>query len=305
MKRPNWWKEIQINAQELKGAAGWLSFLAITDLLILNWPATHEIPAEIWKPWADSLSNQSKVFNSKYSEKRWRYKEVVSPRTSFYFNPMTVSADSLKLLGIKPWIADRFVRFREKGGRFYQPEDFDQLYGLKPADRQLLIEFARFPNKIPEGIDKKRTPLGVENRAERTPSADLRRVALNESDSSEWERLPGIGPVLASRIIKYRNRLGGFVNRTQLLEVYGFDSVLYLRIVSKLQEISKPDLTLNWESAAFDSLARHPYIGRYLANKIVRYREQNKRFPERMRPENWLFIDSAKLEKLRPYLSKP
>ncbi len=35
-------------------------------------------------------------------------------------------------------------------------------------------------------------------------------IELNSSDSASLETLPGIGPVLSARIIKYRNLLGGF-----------------------------------------------------------------------------------------------
>ncbi|NDF99641.1 MAG: helix-hairpin-helix domain-containing protein, partial [Chitinophagia bacterium] len=52
-------------------------------------------------------------------------------------------------------------------------------------------------------------------------------MSLNESDSVSLEKLPGIGPVLASRIIRYREKLGGFYHRSQLREVYGIDDSLY------------------------------------------------------------------------------
>jgi len=44
---------------------------------------------------------------------------------------------------------------------------------------------------------------------------------INTSDSSALVTLPGIGPVLSMRIIRYRNLLGGFWSVNQLKEIYG------------------------------------------------------------------------------------
>ncbi|MBK6949695.1 MAG: helix-hairpin-helix domain-containing protein [Haliscomenobacter sp.] len=46
-------------------------------------------------------------------------------------------------------------------------------------------------------------------------------LEVNTSDSIAWESLPGIGPVLASRILKFRQRLGGFAFVDQVRETYG------------------------------------------------------------------------------------
>ena len=47
-------------------------------------------------------------------------------------------------------------------------------------------------------------------------------VELNAADTAILKSLPGIGSAYASRIIKYRDLLGGFYSPKQLLEVYNF-----------------------------------------------------------------------------------
>jgi len=44
---------------------------------------------------------------------------------------------------------------------------------------------------------------------------------LNTATAAEMETLPGIGPVLAERILAYRAEIGGFATVEQLLEVRG------------------------------------------------------------------------------------
>jgi competence ComEA-like helix-hairpin-helix protein len=46
-------------------------------------------------------------------------------------------------------------------------------------------------------------------------------IDLNEAGVKKLEKLPGVGPVLAERIVKYRNNEGGFTSVDELNEVSG------------------------------------------------------------------------------------
>jgi competence ComEA-like helix-hairpin-helix protein len=59
-------------------------------------------------------------------------------------------------------------------------------------------------------------------------------VNLNVAGQAELETLPGIGPVLAKRIIEVRRQLGGFQNVEELLEVSGIGSRRLDRIRSRV-----------------------------------------------------------------------
>lgn len=63
----------------------------------------------------------------------------------------------------------------------------------------------------------------------------LRMVSLNSATEKEFERLPGIGPVLARRIVETRNRQGLFVNREGLLAVKGIGPRLFEQIAPYLE----------------------------------------------------------------------
>lgn len=60
-----------------------------------------------------------------------------------------------------------------------------------------------------------------------TPWADAaaepvnNRVNINTASAEELQSLPGIGPVLAGRIIEYRRQYGPFIDVEQLVEVKG------------------------------------------------------------------------------------
>ncbi|TVR71233.1 MAG: helix-hairpin-helix domain-containing protein [Marinilabiliales bacterium] len=98
-------------------------------------------------------------------------------------------------------------------------------------------------------------------------------VELNSADTACLMAVPGLGPVLSRRILRYRELLGGYYCTSQLLEVYGVDSSRYLQIVHYLDAdrsmISKLDLS----EGEFRDLLRHPYLDYDQVVWIVRFRE--------------------------------
>ena len=97
-------------------------------------------------------------------------------------------------------------------------------------------------------------------------------IDLNRCTAPDLIRLPGIGPVLSERIIKYRSLLGGFVDTEQLYEVYGLDSQLVVLISPMLTLTYDSVAPLMLDSCSFSELARHPYIGSSTARLITKYR---------------------------------
>ena len=98
-------------------------------------------------------------------------------------------------------------------------------------------------------------------------------ISLNETDTTRWKMIPGIGSSYASRIVKYRELLGGYVRMEQLLEVYGMDNDLYARISPYIAPGgSCRQLQVN--RAEFSELLRHPYLNYKQVKVIVNLRQR-------------------------------
>jgi DNA uptake protein ComE-like DNA-binding protein len=127
-------------------------------------------------------------------------------------------------------------------------------------------------------------------------------IDLNKCDSAALEHLPGIGPVLSARVIKYRNLLGGFVSASQLKEVYGLSEKTYNLIASKVSADSMDVKKININRAEFKDLIRYPYIDLYDVQSILKYRELKGKITGMDDLIENKLITIEKAVKVRPYL---
>ncbi|MCX6223685.1 MAG: helix-hairpin-helix domain-containing protein [Bacteroidia bacterium] len=99
-------------------------------------------------------------------------------------------------------------------------------------------------------------------------------LEINSADSIALDELPGIGPAFARRIIKYREKLGGFAYPEQLKEVYGMDSARlagFIKLISiDTSRIRKMDIN----KATFKELLAHPYLEYEQVKAIARFRDK-------------------------------
>ena len=65
--------------------------------------------------------------------------------TLFRFNPNTISADSLVLLGFTPGQAQVVLNYREKGGVFRRKEDFAKIYSVSARMYERLQDYITVP----------------------------------------------------------------------------------------------------------------------------------------------------------------
>lgn len=127
-------------------------------------------------------------------------------------------------------------------------------------------------------------------------------VDINTADTSTLQQLRGIGPVFASRIVKYRNRLGGFVSTNQLLEVYGMSEERFNAIEPHLSLSDSHIKLIPVNSASLDELRRHPYIDYYQARAIIDFR--NSVGPLRSHDDllKIPLLDEITIRKITPYI---
>ncbi|HJU46264.1 MAG TPA: helix-hairpin-helix domain-containing protein [Chitinophagaceae bacterium] len=131
----------------------------------------------------------------------------------------------------------------------------------------------------------------------------IENVEINSADSTAWEALPGIGPVLAARIIKFRDKLGGFYMVEQVKEVYGLQDSTFQLIKPYLKVNVAQVHKINVNTATKEELKMHPYIRWQLGGMIADYRTQHGNFASLDDLKNLQQVTDEVFEKIAPYLS--
>lgn len=98
-------------------------------------------------------------------------------------------------------------------------------------------------------------------------------IDVNTADTSILKKIPGIGRVISRNVVNYRNRLGGFYDVRQLLEVKYVDSTLLVWFQVKSGVFRK----INVNKADIDELRSHPYMDFYKAKSIIDFRRKRGR----------------------------
>ncbi len=213
------------------------------------------------------------------------------------FDPNHSSEEEMTRAGVPAFIAKRMVKFRSKGGVFRTKEDVKKMYGLSEAVYTKLYAFIELPDK--DTAPKQFTSSPVPYQKKQAVPFDLNTV-----DSIRLLALKGIGPSFASRILKYRNKLQGFISMEQLKEVYGLDSIA-LQELNTYAFIDKTfipkKVTINTSDETI--LLTHPYIGKKFAKIIAGYRQQHGNYTSVEELKNIRSISEQQYLKMVPYLT--
>ncbi|EJW97930.1 hypothetical protein EVA_13964 [gut metagenome] len=239
--------------------------------------------------------------NSKWQETADRLTHQIPAIKPFAFNPNDADSVTLCRLGLPGWMAHNILRYRDKGGRFRKPADFQKIYGLDKTTFETLLPYI----VIPPEADKHTPSLLLVNASDslhpKPPEkfAPGTLVELNSADTTILKKIPGIGSAIARSIVNYRQQLGGFYAIEQLQDIrLDYNQ---LRSWFSIDESCIRRIPVN--KASVERLQRHPYINFYQAKALVEHRRKKGRLLN-LKPFVLLEEFSPQdLERIQHYLS--
>lgn len=303
-----------LSTQEMKGFV--LTLLAMA--LILSLPYAFEAARETYRydRTRDQAALDSLLGTLELPEATHREQQLPTQTAMLEikpFNPNELNAEEWTALGLKPYLAERAVKYRNKVSPFRVKKDLLKVYGFPEQLYRRLEPFILLPDEMPTAAVKT-TPQAVkpaekilsEERkiSEKIPTVgkQIQKFDINTADTAQLIALKGIGTVTAARIIKFREALGGFYDIKQLQEVYGItpEALASLAVHATLTPDSHRKISINTVDA--ETLKKHPYIGNKLASVIINYRKQHGIFKNAEDLQKIRLITPEQLEKLLPYI---
>jgi competence ComEA-like helix-hairpin-helix protein len=238
----------------------------------------------------DNKNNYSQKFNP----------EKNSEAVLFNFDPNNLPLEDWVKLGLSERQAKIIKNYESKGGKFKSKEDVKKMYSITAQQYQQLEPYIQIPDKQ---VYSNNQNLSKNFNSNAKPIKNVILVEINEADSITLTTVKGIGPSFASRIIKYRNRLGGYISLNQLKEVFGIDSTKFAQILPQLK-LSNPTIKqININTCTFDELKNFPYLSYKQMNAIIAYRKQHGNYKSEKDLSKILIINSETIEKIKPYIS--
>jgi len=229
-------------------------------------------------------------------KKRWKHNRKITKEAKlFSFDPNHNTLQQWQALGFSARQAEVLLRYVEKGGKFRKKEDLQKMYSVSAEMYSRLAPYIHIqPADTIAYINKYKAA-----HAEFKPVI----VTLNTADTIALDAIKGVGPAFARRIFKYRERLGGFYKKEQLLEVFGLDSAKYNEI--------KDQVTIDWDGlrkiyinrVEFADLKGHPYLNFKQINAIIQFRKQHGNYGNIAELKKVAILSAGTVEKLAPYIS--
>ncbi len=281
-----------------------ITILALILLLILACvfrPSRKSLTDESLHNLDSLLALRQAAIELQHQQQAEKPQEVVELHP-FPFNPNTLTEEEWLQMGLTDRQVRNIMNYKAKGGKFYSKNDLGKLYTISEEEFAQLEPFIVLPELArgkkantkaasQSGVSTLRQAQGSTTATTApTEKKAIPVVDLNTVDSTTLVELPQIGPYTAVRIIEFREKLGGFIDKEQLRDVKGMDDARFAAIQPYINlaavEIRKVDVN----RADFKTLVHHPYLNYEQVKRIVNQREKRGMI------KNWEQLESLLME---------
>nr|WP_285903425.1 helix-hairpin-helix domain-containing protein [Arenibacter sp. H213] len=227
-------------------------------------------------------------------EVQWRMEQLKIAFTQqdsvviYDFNPNFITDYKGYVLGMSPIEIDRLHSFRAERKFVNSTQEFQEVTLVSDSLLKVLSPYFKFPDwtQKPKRTINNKERQSSENKLEgaiyvggkevKVPKVGLEFKNINLATAADLRTISGVGEILSNRVIKFRDRLGGFVVEEQLEHVYGLEKEVVLKVWERFRIVDAPRIVkININDASAAELVKLVYINYKLANRIVAFREFN------------------------------
>ncbi|MCB9225293.1 MAG: helix-hairpin-helix domain-containing protein [Crocinitomicaceae bacterium] len=202
----------------------------------------------------------------------------------FDFNPNTLDQKGWEKLGFSAKQSVAIINYRSKYGPFKRKDDLKNIYVIT-SEKYTELE-----------------PYIIIEEGDLIQQASNLNIDVNRADQEELETIKGIGPAFASRTIKFRESLGGFVSTDQFNEIYGITPEAVQALSDNVLLDQDAVRKININSDTKEIIKKHPYMKDWaVVTAIIDERDKGKLTNLEFLIDKGL-KDREEVDKLLPYI---
>lgn len=199
--------------------------------------------------------------------------------------------------------------FEEENSLTFEQEQktLDSLVVILEEQKQIIQDIKLIQKDTSEQVKEKKTSFTKTTISYPIVVKKVKKIEtfeLNQADTIQLRQIRGIGEKLSKRIIKYRNKLGGFYQQNQLYEVYGLDSVVISRLIKysvmDTNLVIKQKINQPLDKSFFKELLKHPYPNYKDVKAIFKHHKEQGVFQTKAELEE--VLGNKKANQLYPYI---
>jgi DNA uptake protein ComE-like DNA-binding protein len=190
------------------------------------------------------------------------------------FNPNFITDYKGYKLGMSVLEIDRLLDYRKENKYVNSAKEFQAVTQVSDSLLSAIAPYFKFPDWVKNNMNNKGY-VKYENKA----FAKKEKVALidiNLATQEDLIKIYGIGEVIALRILKLKESLGGFVSMEQMNDVWGLSPEVVENLNSHFKVYALPLLhKIDINNASLKEISQFSYFRYALAKEIVTYRSMN------------------------------
>jgi DNA uptake protein ComE-like DNA-binding protein len=211
------------------------------------------------------LSLQSQIDEAKQE------KQDDTPKI-YPFNPNFITDFKGYKMGMSTQEIDRLLEFRKTNKYVNSAQEFQAVTKVSDSLLNSISPYFKFPDWVTNKKEFKSFSKQNFDKKERIIVLDI-----NQATKEDLKKVYGIGEGLSDRILKEKEKLGGFVTMNQMNDVWGLSPEVIVKLNEQFKIITLPNIKkVNINGASIKELMQFPYFSKYqLAKSIVTYRSMN------------------------------
>jgi DNA uptake protein ComE-like DNA-binding protein len=196
--------------------------------------------------------------------------------TIYPFNPNFITDFKGYKLGMSTAEIDRLLAFRKQGKFANSAAEFQMVTKISDSLLDSMSPYFKFPDWVNQKNGATKKDWVDYSKSTPKEKEKLPVIDINLATQENLEKVYMIGPAIAERILKEKEKYGGFVSMDQMADVWGLSPEVIENLNKSFKVFVQPNIKkIDINNASLKELMQFPMFRYNIAKNIITYRTMN------------------------------